>query len=127
MNNFIGRSYIYHPSIICSYPRVLISIQILVISCNFAAKFIYNFNLRCHFVNFCVISIVRSILVITKWQIISFRRPFISSQAGGKFYFSLSNLKRFPVLLLYFAGNLTRSSRWREQLIPDFEFQFGKL
>ena len=39
MNKFKRTSYIYPPSIICSYSLTLISIEILVTFCNFAAKF----------------------------------------------------------------------------------------
>ena len=45
------------------------------------------------------------VLVIKHDHIISSRRPFASSQGGSRYYFSLSNRKCFPVLLLWFAGN----------------------
>ena len=40
------------------------------------------------------------VLVINHDHIISFRRPFASSQAGSRYYFDVSNRKDFPVLLL---------------------------
>ena len=61
------------------------------------------------------------VLVINRDHIISFWRPFASSQSESRYYFSLSIRKCFPVLLLWFVGKLTRRWRWREQLIPDFE------
>ena len=67
------------------------------------------------------------VLVINHDHIISFRRPFASSQAGGSYYFTLANRKCVPVLLLWFVGKWTQRWRWREQLIPDFEFQLEKL
>ena len=101
MNKFTGTSYIYPPSIICSYSRTLISIEILVTSCNFAAKFWSSSAIR----QFLRHGNSNLLLVINHDHIISFRRPFVSSQAGSRYYFSLSNRKYFPVFLLWFVRN----------------------
>ena len=46
---------------------------------------------------------VNLVLLFKRDHIISLLRPFISSQAGSRYYFRLSNQKYFPVLLLRFA------------------------
>ena len=101
MNKFTGTSYIYPLSIICSYSRTLISIEILVTSCNFAAKLWSSSAFR----QFLRHGNSNLVLVINHDHIISFRRPFVSSQAGSRYYFSLSNWKYFPVFLLWFVKN----------------------
>ena len=101
LNKFTGTSYIYAPSIICSYSRTLISIEILVTSCNFAAKLWSSSAFR----QFLRHGNSNLVLDISHDHIISFRRPFVSSQAGSRYYFSLSNRKYFPVFLLCFVRN----------------------
>ena len=101
MNKFTGTSYIYPPSIIFSYSRTLVSIEILVTSCNFAAKLWSSSAFR----QFLRHGNSNLVLDINHDHIISFRRPFVSSQAGSRYYFSLSNRKYFPVFLLWFVRN----------------------
>ena len=102
LNEFTDTSYIYIPSyhhlfILAS----LISIKILVTSCNFAAKFWSSSAIR----QFLRHGKSNLVLVINHDHIISFRRPFVSSQAGSRYYFSLSNRKYFHVFLLWFVRN----------------------
>ena len=66
-------------------------------------QFVLNFTSTCR--QFLRHDVLHSVLVITHIPIISTRRPFVSSRAGSRYYFSLSNRKWFPVLLLRFAGN----------------------
>ena len=48
-----------------------------------------------------------TLVVVTEHDlIISFRRLFVSFQTGSRFYLSLSNWKRFPVLMPLVRGKI---------------------
>ena len=82
MNISQDSRFIYPPSIVCSNRRTLIFLKIIVFSYNFAAKFILNFCILQHFVNFQSIAIVRLILDITYDHIFSYRLRLVSFKQG---------------------------------------------